>query len=109
MFAKVALQVGTRAKLITIPQASVAFNPYGATVFVVQSGKNDKGDATLTAKQVFITTGATRGDQVAVTKGLQEGDVVVTSGQLKLKNGAAVQVDNKVQPLNDANPTPQEH
>jgi membrane fusion protein (multidrug efflux system) len=109
MFAKVALQVGTRAKYITIPQAAVAFNPYGATVFVAQEGKNDKGEATLTAKQVFITTGATRGDQVAVVKGLQEGDTVVTSGQLKLKNGAALQVDNKVQPLNDPNPTPQEH
>ena len=109
MFAKVGLQVGTHAKLVTIPQAAVAFNPYGATVFVTQQGKNDKGEAALTAKQVFITTGATRGDQVAVVKGLQEGDVVVTSGQLKLKNGAPVQVDNKVQPLNDPNPTPQEH
>jgi len=109
MFAKVGLQVGTKAKLITIPQAAVAFNPYGATVFVVDHGKDEKGAATLTAKQVFITTGATRGDQVAVTKGLGVGDVIVTSGQLKLKNGSPLQVDNKVQPPNDPNPTPQEH
>jgi len=109
MFAKVGLLVGTKARLVTIPQAAVAFNPYGATVFVAQQGKNEKGEATLTAKQVFITTGATRGDQVAVLKGLQEGDVIVTSGQLKLKNGSPLQVDNKVQPLNDPNPTPQEH
>jgi membrane fusion protein (multidrug efflux system) len=109
MFAKVGLLVGTKAKLVTIPQAAVAFNPYGATVFVVQQGKDDKGAQTLTAKQVFITTGATRGDQVSVIKGLGEGDVIVTSGQLKLKNGSPLQVDNKVQPLNDPNPTPQEH
>jgi membrane fusion protein (multidrug efflux system) len=109
MFAKVGLLVGTKAKLVTIPQAAVAFNPYGATVFVVQEGKDDKGAQTLTAKQVFITTGATRGDQVSVIKGLGEGDVIVTSGQLKLKNGSPLQVDNKVQPLNDPNPTPQEH
>lgn len=109
MFAKVGLLVGTKARLVTIPQSAVAFNPYGATVFVAQQGKNDKGEATLTAKQVFITTGATRGDQVSVLKGLQEGDVIVTSGQLKLKNGSPLQVDNKVQPLNDPNPTPQEH
>ncbi len=109
MFAKVGLLVGTKAKLVTIPQAAVAFNPYGATVFVVDQGKDDKGAAALTAKQVFITTGATRGDQVAVTKGLSVGDVIVTSGQLKLKNGSPLQVDDKVQPPNDPNPTPQEH
>lgn len=109
MFARVGLLVGTRQRYITIPQAAVAFNPYGATVFVAEPGKNDKGGATLTARQEFVTTGPTRGDQVAVLKGLKEGDVIVTSGQLKLKNGAALQVDNKVLPANDANPTPQEH
>jgi membrane fusion protein (multidrug efflux system) len=61
------------------------------------------------AQQVFVTTGATRGDQVAIVKGLTEGQQVVTSGQLKLKNGTEVVVDNTVQPANNANPTPQEH
>jgi membrane fusion protein (multidrug efflux system) len=46
---------------------------------------------------------------VAVIKGLAEGDEIVTSGQLKLKNGSPLQVDNKVVPLNDPSPTPQEH
>jgi len=109
MFAKVALLVGTHERYITVPQAAVAFNPYGATVFVAQEEKDDKGAAKLTAHQVFVTTGPTRGDQVAVLKGLKEGDVVVTSGQLKLKNGAPLVVDNSVLPLNDPSPTPQEH
>jgi membrane fusion protein (multidrug efflux system) len=109
MFARVGLLVGSRERFLTVPQAALAFNPYGATVFVAETGKNDKGVSTLTAKQVFVTTGATRGDQVAILKGLQEGDVVVTSGQLKLKNGGPLSVDNKVVPLDDANPTPQEH
>jgi membrane fusion protein (multidrug efflux system) len=109
MFARVALQVGSAQRRITVPQTAVAFNPYGATVFVAEPGKNDKGAAQVVAREVFVTTGATRGDQVAILKGLKEGEVVVTSGQLKLKNGAPLQVDNKVQPLNDAAPTPQEH
>lgn len=108
MFAKVELFVGGGQQYITVPQSSVAFNPYGATVFVVESGKDDKGNATAKAKQVFVTVGPTRGDQVAVLKGLAAGDVVVTSGQLKLKNGGALLIDNKVQPLNNANPAPQE-
>lgn len=109
MFAKVGLLVGAPERHITVPQTAITYNPYGATVFIAESGKNEKGETTLTAKQAFVTTGATRGDQVAVLTGLKEGDVVVTSGQLKLKTGATLRVDNKVTPRDDQNPTPQEH
>lgn len=111
MFARVALQVGTEQSYITIPQSAVAYNPYGATVFVAEPAKAGEqgGGGGLAARQVFVTTGPTRGDQVAILKGLKDGDTVVTSGQLKLKTGSPLQVDNSVQPLDDANPTPQEH
>jgi membrane fusion protein, multidrug efflux system len=59
-------------------------------------------------QQSFVTTGPTRGDQVAITAGLGEGIEVVTSGQIKLKSGTPVRVDNSVQPANSPNPTPQE-
>jgi membrane fusion protein (multidrug efflux system) len=62
----------------------------------------------LVAQQVFVTLGGTRGDQAAVVKGVDEGDQVVTSGQLKLKNGTPLAVDNSVLPKDDPNPTPQE-
>ena len=57
---------------------------------------------------MFVETGPTRGDQVAITKGLTAGQQVVTSGQIKLKNGTPVVVDNRVQPANNPSPTPQE-
>jgi membrane fusion protein (multidrug efflux system) len=63
----------------------------------------------LVVQQAFVTTGPTRGDQVAITKGLDEGTEVVTSGQIKLKNGAPIRIDNSVQPANNPNPTPQEN
>lgn len=63
----------------------------------------------LVVQQTFVTTGATRGDQVAITKGLDEGVEVVSSGQIKLKTGSPVTIDNSVQPANAPNPTPQEH
>ena len=66
------------------------------------------GEDDLVVRQVFVTTGPTRGDQVAIVKGLKEGDVIVTSGQIKLKNGVPVRIDNRVQPLDNPNPTPQE-
>ena len=78
--------------------------------------KDDKKDAKnavppdqLVVQQTFVTTGGTRGDQVAIVKGLNEGDEVVTSGQVKLKNGSPITIDNSVQPANSPNPTPQEH
>ena len=78
--------------------------------------KDDKKDAKnavspdqLVVQQTFVTTGGTRGDQVAIVKGLEEGEEVVTSGQVKLKNGSPITVDNSVQPANSPNPTPQEH
>jgi len=56
-----------------------------------------------------VTVGASRGDQVAVLKGIKEGDIVVTSGQLKLKNGSYIIVNNEFQPLNDPSPVPAEN
>lgn len=111
MFANVNLDVGTKSKFITLPQTAITYNPYGATVFIAKptDKKDEKGRAILEVSQEFVTTGATRGDQVAIIKGVKEGQVVVTSGQLKLKNGSQIVVNNSVAPANDPNPTPQEN
>lgn len=107
MYASVEVKAGSAKRYLTVPQTAVTFNPYGETVFVVEeSGKGTGGQPVLTVKQTFVTTGATRGDQIAILKGLKEGDIVVTSGQLKLKNGSKVIIDNKVTPSNEASPSP---
>jgi len=116
MFANVSLDQGEKKKYLTLPQTAITYNPYGSTVFVLapppanakDTMKDEKGNAHLVAQQVFVTTGPTRGDQVAVLTGVKEGQTVVTSGQLKLKNGTPAVIDNKVQPANSPNPTPQE-
>src|SRR5690606_15408036 len=107
MFANVSIDVGQQARQLTLPQTAITFNPYGETVFVVKpgEGKDAEGKPALpTAQQVFVTTGPTRGDQVAVLSGIEEGMEVVTSGQLKLKNGTPLLIDNSRAPKNDANP-----
>jgi membrane fusion protein (multidrug efflux system) len=106
VFATVRLTRGQPARYVTLPNAAVTYNPYGATVFIVtDEGKGADGKPRLTVKQRFITTGATRGDQVAIVKGVKAGETVVTAGQLKLRNGAPVIVNNSVQPSD--NPDPQ--
>lgn len=105
MFATVELDTGTAQRLVTLPQTAVSYNPYGSLVYIVDDkakGADDKQE--LVARQVFVTTGATRGDQVAILKGVTEGDTVVTSGQIKLRNGVPVLVDNRAVPTNDAAP-----
>jgi membrane fusion protein (multidrug efflux system) len=105
MYANVEIVVAESIhRAITLPNAAISFNSYGSTVFLIETSKDEQGKEKRTAKQVFVTTGATRGDQVAVLKGIKEGDTIVTSGQLKLRNGSLVTINNTVQPNNDAVP-----
>jgi membrane fusion protein, multidrug efflux system len=107
MYATVEVRAGAVQNYLTLPQTAVTYNPYGDTVFVVQeNGTGQDGKPRLTVQQNIVTVGPTRGDQVAILTGVKEGDTVVTSGQLKLKNGGAVVIDNKVQPANEETPKP---
>lgn len=110
MFATAVITTGKTESHLTLPQTAVTFNPYGNTVFIVnKGGKTKDGKPKLTVKTAFIETGKTRGDQVAILKGLKKGDEVVTAGQLKLRNGSVIAINNSLQPLNDANPQPKDH
>jgi membrane fusion protein (multidrug efflux system) len=106
MFATVKINVGETHNLVTLPQTAITYNPYGDTVFVVEPDHDKTGKAGLAARQVFVTLGDTRGDQVAVLTGLTPGEQVVTAGQLKLRNGSPVAINNSVQPSNSPTPNP---
>ena len=113
-FAKVGFALGGEREVVVIPQTAVSFNPYGNAVFVVGKVKRKEGETDMQGKpltgdklvvtQRFIKTGATRGDLIAVTDGLKAGEQVVTSGLLKLHNGAEVTINNDVRPAADAQP-----
>ena len=128
MFANASVEVGDKKRYLTLPQTAITYNPYGSTVFVVMTADEAAAAAAkagsgasaaapahaasgsgLVVQQAFVTTGETRGDQVAILSGLKEGQQVVTSGQVKLKNGASIVIDNSVVPADSPNPTPQEH
>jgi membrane fusion protein (multidrug efflux system) len=105
MYATVDISTGGPQKYITLPQTVITYNPYGDTVYIVdEKGTDSNGKPQLTARQTFVTTGPTRGDQVAVVKGVNEGDTIVTAGQIKLHNGSTVLIDNSISPTADATP-----
>jgi membrane fusion protein (multidrug efflux system) len=108
MFATVALASGAPQRFITLPQTAVSYNPYGETVFVVEENKGADGKTSLVVQQKFVSTGATRGDQVAILTGLKQGETVVTAGQIKLRSGTPVVVNNSIEPSNNPAPQPKD-
>jgi membrane fusion protein (multidrug efflux system) len=111
MFANANLLIGAKKQYLTIPQTAITYNPYGSTVFIAKTAEkaDASGNKPLVAQQVFVTAGDTRGDQVAIVKGIEPGQEVVTSGMIKLKNDTPLVIDNSVQPTNNPNPKPQEN
>jgi membrane fusion protein (multidrug efflux system) len=114
MFASVEITVGEPHSYVTLPQTALTYNAYGETLFVVvpakpaegqsEAPKEEDGSPRLEAIQKFVTVGETRGDQVAILKGIKEGEIVVNAGQLKLKNGSHVVINNDVTMPNEAAP-----
>ena len=88
--------------------SAISFAPYGDSVFIIADLKDPKGKTYRGVRQQFVKVQGSRGDQVAIVSGVNPGDEVVTSGVFKLRNGAAVQVNNKVQPGNSPAPKPEE-
>ena len=120
MFGRVEIDTGSPKQYVTLPDTAISYNPYGDTVYLVENkgpeekcqdkerDKDHKCPPNLIVKQTFVTTGPTRGDQVAVVKGVDNGATVVTAGQIKLHNGVAIAVNNTVEPSDNPNPQPTE-
>ena len=106
MFVTTSVVTGTSATVIPIPASAVNYAPYGDSVYVVEEMKGPDGHEYKGVRQQFVKLGSGRGDQVAVLEGLKPGQEIVTSGVFKLRQGAAVQVNNTTQPSNNPAPKP---
>ena len=128
MFANVDVLLGGERDVLPIPGSAIAYAPYGNSVFIIAHKVKIPADPAVpgskektldtAVRQQFIKTDQTRGDLVAVTSGLKEGDEIVSSGTFKLQNNEPVKVDtappqavkinNSVKPEAEANPKPEE-
>jgi membrane fusion protein (multidrug efflux system) len=112
MFANVKVALPKHPSLVTVPRTAISYNTFGDYVYIVApaTGKNGKpvknkqGKPVLKVHQQVVKTGPTRGDQVAVLKGLEAGQKVVVAGQIKLHDGTRVRINNKVLPPNNPSP-----
>ena len=108
MFVQTELNLGASRAVIALPAPAISYAPFGDSVFVVSDLKDPNGKPYRGVRQQFVKLGGSRGDQVAVVSGINPGDEVVTSGVFKLRNGAAVVVNNKVKPANNPKPKPED-
>jgi membrane fusion protein (multidrug efflux system) len=107
MFARVKVLLPQEKLTLFIPATAVAYAPYGNSVYVIEPKKDEKtGKESLAIRQQFIRTGETRGDFIAVTEGLKEGDQIVSTGVFKLRNGMNVVIDNTHAPKPEQAPKP---
>ena len=93
MFAEVEVLLPQRDEVVTIDRAAITYTPYGDSVFLAV-----EKDGQLQAERRQVTTGLVQEGRAEILAGLQPGDRVVLAGQLKLRNGQAVQIDNEVLP-----------
>jgi len=108
MFVQTEVVLGAGRKVIALPAPSISYAPYGDSVFIVTDLKDPSGRSYRGVRQQFVKLGGSRGDQVAVLEGVKPGDEVVTSGVFKLRNGAAIQINNSVKPANSKAPKPED-
>jgi membrane fusion protein (multidrug efflux system) len=108
MYVQVELPLGKPRDVIPLPASAINYAPYGDSVFVVAEMKDQKGNTYRGVKQQVVKIEGSRGDQVAITSGINAGDEVVSSGVFRLRNAAPVLVNNSVKPGNNPNAKPDE-
>jgi len=108
MFVKAQIVVGGGAPVVSVPASAISYAPFGDSIFVIEQMKGEDGKSYRGVRQQFVKLGVARGDQVAIVSGLKAGEEVVTSGVFKLRNGAAVQVNNDKKPANELAPKPED-
>jgi membrane fusion protein (multidrug efflux system) len=93
MFAEVATLLPARDGVLTLPRNAITFAPYGSSVFLIE-----EKDGVPQVQRRPVTTGAAQDGRVEIATGLAAGDLVVLAGQVKLRNGQAIKIDNSVLP-----------
>ena len=108
MYVEVEMPVGQPREVVPLPASAINYAPYGDSVYIVSDMKDPKGNSYRGVRQQVVKIEGSRGDQVAIISGVKPGDEVVSSGVFRLRNGAPIEVNNKVKPDNNPAPKPED-
>jgi membrane fusion protein (multidrug efflux system) len=106
MFVNTAVPLPEKVHQVVVPTTAVQYAPYGDTVYIIEPAKDDQTPRTV--RQQVVKIGESFGDKVTILEGVKPGEEVVTSGGFKLRQGAAVVVNNSILPPNDSKPNPED-
>ena len=109
MFVQTEVDLGMSHPIVPVPASAINYAPYGDSVFVVADLQDQNGQTYRGVRQQVVKLGPSRGDQISIVSGVKSGEEIVTSGVFKLRNGAAVLVNNKDQPSNNPAPKPEDN
>lgn len=105
MFSSIKIGQKVQPNTLIVPSTAISYSLYGNSVYLIEKDKSgkkdDSGKDLLTVQRVFVVTGEQEGNYTVITKGVKAGDLIVSSGDLKLQNGTRVVVNNEIQ-LNDS-------
>ncbi len=104
MFSSIQIGQEVKPNTLIVPSTAISYSLYGNSVYVIEKDKegkkDDKGKDILIVQRVFVSTGEQQGNYTVVKKGIKPGQLIVSTGDLKLQNGTRVVINNKI-PLND--------
>lgn len=101
MFASIAIEQPPLPNVIVLPSTAISYSLYGNSVFIIEKEKDQNGKEFLQVKRTFVTIGEQEGNYTIIRNGVQDGQQVVSSGELKLQNGTHVVINNSIR-LNEA-------
>jgi membrane fusion protein (multidrug efflux system) len=100
MFASVELEQPAQEGTIIVPSTAVSYSLYGNAIYLIEKNKENKkytdGSDRLTVNRVFVSTGEQKGNYTVIKKGIKSGQLIVSTGDLKLENGTPVVINNSV-------------
>jgi membrane fusion protein (multidrug efflux system) len=107
MFVKIEVILPEKNSTLVVPGSAVSYAPFGDSVFIIDKKKDEKsGEESQVLRQQFVRIGEARGDFVSITKGLEAGQQIVSTGVFKLRNGMPVTINNDLAPKPQLNPAP---
>lgn len=93
MFSMLTVVAGEPQPVLTLPRTAIAYQAFGETVFVLQPDN----DGNLTAERRPVRVGRVRDGRVEILDGVPAGTEVVATGQMKLRSGQRVRIDNSLE------------
>ena len=108
MFSSIEIPQPAEPNTVIVPSTAISYSLYGNSIYIIEKNtegkKNKDGSDQLVVNRVFVVTGEQQGNYTVVKKGIKAGQLVVSTGDLKLQNGTPVVINNSVQLTDISNP-----